>query len=178
MLTDVHTSVRSPSRAKPPGCSGRMALIPLEDPLSRAFMLFVQTGSAASKYADSRFHQAHRPSMAKFLVLLALAMNGGKTTHSVLADWTNTKRHNITTLVDRMEKERFVATRRSLRDRRSVEVILTERGRSAFDAAMPVVHQIVRELMRGIVQEDALSLETHLKTISANIEGHDSPDHS
>ena len=176
MLTDVHTSARSPSRAKAPDCAGPVAPTPLEDPLSRAFMLFVQTGSAASKYADNRFHQAHRLSMAKFLVLLALGMNGGKTTHSALADWTNTKRHNITTLVDRMEKEHFVATRRSLRDRRSVEVILTERGRSAFDAAMPVARRIVQELMRGIAQQDALGLETHLKTIAANIDGHDSPD--
>jgi len=145
--------------------------VPLEDPLSRAFMLFVQTGSAASKYADNRFYQAHRLSMAKFLVLLALAMNGGKTTHSVLADCTNTSRHNITTLVDRMEKEQFVATRRSLRDRRSVEVILTERGRSAFGLAVPVAHSIVRELMRGMTQEDANGLETHLRTIGSNIDG-------
>ena len=173
MLTDVPPGARSPSRAKRPGCPNPGVPVPLEDPVSRAFMLFVLTGSAASKYADTRFFQAHRLSMAKFLVLLALAMKGGKTTHSVLADWTNTRRHNITTLVDRMEKEQFVATRRSRRDRRSVDVVLTERGRHAFGLAMPVARGIIRDLLRGMTQEDALGLETHLKRIGANIEGRD-----
>ena len=143
--------------------------VTLEDSAFRTFMLFMQVGAAASKYADSRFYKVNRLSMAKYLALTALAMNGGTLIHSDLATWTNTRRHNITTLVERMKKEGLVSTRQRERDKRFIEVTMTETGREALESAGPTARSIVYRLMNGIGENEGPILEMCLQTMGQNI---------
>jgi len=139
------------------------------DQVLKTFILFVETGKAASKTVDSQLRKAQRLSMAKYLALMAVAEAGGRVTPSELAERSNTKRHNITTLVDRLKRQRLVTTRRSARDRRSIEVILTDKGRQALRQAKPAARAAVHHLMRGIDGNDAIRLKMYLESVGSNI---------
>jgi DNA-binding MarR family transcriptional regulator len=166
LATDEKAVDKCPERDA--GTWPRLPVTP-EDSAFRTFMLFMQVGSATSKHADSRFYRVKRLSMAKYLALMALTVNGGTLIHSELAVWTNTKRHNITTLVERMQKDGLVITRRRTHDKRFVEVTLTEAGRAAFESAGPVARSIVYRMMSGIGEDEAAVLERCLQTMGKNI---------
>jgi DNA-binding MarR family transcriptional regulator len=140
------------------------------DPVIRTHMLFVQVALAAIKYADSQFYRQHHLSMIKYIALKVLELNGGTMKHSELARWTNTKKHNITTLVHRMKEEKFVTTQRSTKDKRVVEITLTDKGRNTYEQTNPDARNIIKELMHGIGERDISNFEKVLLKVKTNIE--------
>ena len=98
----------------------------------RSFALFLQTSRELLKYVDTCLRQKTGISMVHFMALMILENEGGKMTPTKLASLTQTKRHNITTLIRRMEKEGYINIRKKSRDRRSLNVLFTEKGKAAL----------------------------------------------
>ena len=101
-----------------------------KDSMLRAFILFTQTCTTAAKYADADLYRKNSLSAIKFMVLKVLAAHGGTMSPSEITEWTLRERHNITTLVERLERDELVRTERSDKDRRFKNVILTDKGRA------------------------------------------------
>ena len=139
-----------------------------DDSILRTFILFVQAADAVKKYADAYFYKKARLSIIKFMVLRILAANGGSLTPSEIAEWTFRERHNITTLVNRLEKDGLVRAERNDKDRRFVNIILTNKGRKVLTQATPVAWDIVNQVMLSIGEVDALLLEKALGVLRRN----------
>ena len=139
-----------------------------EDTILRAFILFVQTGQAVLKYADAHLYRKARLSTIKLIVLQALASNNGVMSPSEIAEWTQTERHNITALVGRMRQDGLVVTERNSRDKRVVNIKLTDKGREVVMQAMPVAREIVDNVMSSITERDAALLEKRLRVLRQN----------
>jgi len=139
-----------------------------EDTILRSFILFVQTAYAILKYANAHLYRKARLSISKLIVLRALASNKKVMTPSEIAKWTQTERHNITTLIERMKRDGLIRTERNPRDRRFVSVSLTDKGREVLMQAMPVAGEIVDQVMSSISEDDALLLEKSLRTLRQN----------
>ena len=146
-----------------------------DDSILRTFILFVQAADAVKKYADAYFYKKARLSIIKFMVLRILAANGGSLTPSEIAEWTFRERHNITTLVNRLEKDGLVRAERNDKDRRFVNIILTDKGRKVLTQATPVAWDIVKQVMLSIGEGDALLLEKALGVLKRN--AHDGLEH-
>ena len=139
-----------------------------EDTIIRSFILFVQTADAVLKYADAHLYRKARLSISKLVVMRALASNKEVMTPSEIAKWTQTERHNITTLVERMKRDGLIRTERNPGDRRFVSVSLTDKGREVLMQAMLVAREIVDQVMSSIGEDDALLVETSLRTLRQN----------
>jgi len=139
-----------------------------DDTVLKTFILFVRSVRAALKYADTHFYREANLSVSKFIVLLALATNGNSMTPSEIAVCTHTERHNITTLVDRLKQGGLVGTKRNNRDKRSVIIMLTDKGREVLSQAMPVAKEIVHQVMVSIDEGDAVLLEKLLRVLRQN----------
>jgi DNA-binding MarR family transcriptional regulator len=113
----------------------KMILIKYCDPVVRIFMEFTQIACATLKYIDKRFYQELRLSLTKYIALQALSVKGDTAKHTDLAVWTNTKKHNITALVECMKEEDLVTTERSQTDKRVNNIVLTDRGREVYKQA-------------------------------------------
>ena len=140
-----------------------------KDPILRTFILFTQTADAVKKYTDALLYKAGLSSI-KFTVLRVLARNGGTMTPSAIARWTLRERHNITTLIDRMRRDGLVKTRRSNRDRRSVNITLTKKGRELLEEYTPLSRDIVKQVMSSINEDEVALLEKSLEVLSQNTE--------
>ena len=140
-----------------------------EDAVLRTFILFVQTAQAVLKYTDAHLYRAARLSIVKLVVLRALASHNGVMIPSQIAEWTQTERHNITTLIDRMKKEGLVTSERNKKNKRCVNITLTEKGREVLMQAMPVAREIVDQVMSSITDRDTLLLEKLLRGLRQNI---------
>ena len=138
------------------------------DTILRTFILFAQSARAALKYADSTLYRETNLSLIKFIVLQSLVTNGGTMTASQLAEWTSTERHNITTLVDRMAKDEIITAQRDIRDKRFVNITLTDKGIQLLNQARPVARKVVDQVMLSIDEGDALVLEKLLSVLRRN----------
>ncbi|MFC2063269.1 MarR family winged helix-turn-helix transcriptional regulator [Chloroflexota bacterium] len=139
-----------------------------EDTILRAFILCVQTARAVLKYTDTHLNRKAGLSSIKLIVLRVLASNKRAMMPSEIADWTQTEPHNITALIDRMKKDGFVTSERSSKNKRLVNITLTDKGREALDQAMPVAREIVDQVMSSITEGDAALIEEHLRTLRQN----------
>ena len=148
---------------------GKMIRVSHEDPVFRSFMLFMQMAQAAYKYSDRRFYGVG-VTTATFLALKGLIRKGGVMTHSELATWTNTEKHNITTLVNRMKRDGLVTSDYSTVDRRVAHITVTEKGREVFDQVTPASWEIMGRVMQGIGLDKAAQLEKVLKVMKSNVE--------
>ena len=140
----------------------------VKDDMLRTFTMFVQTAHIVLKYVDFQFYRKAGFSATKFIVLDALAKNGGNMRPSEIAEWTYTERHNITTLVDRLKQDGFVMTRYYSKDRRVVTVTLTAKGRLVLSKAIPVSWEIVKEVMGSFSEDDTALLKKGLKVLRQN----------
>jgi len=142
--------------------------VALADPVLNAYVLFVQTADAVQKYADACFYKKAGLSTTKFVVLEVLAVNQESMTPSQIARWTLRERHNITTLVDRMQQDGLVRTERNNKDKRSVNIILTNEGREALARAVPVAREIVDQVMVSMGERDVTQLVESLNILRQN----------
>lgn len=139
-----------------------------EDIAIRTFILFVQTARSVLKYTDAHLYRKADLSTVKLIVLQVLARNGGVMKPTEIAEWTQTERHNITALINRMRLEGLIATERNTRDKRIINVTLTDKGREVLSRAMPVAKEVVEKVMLSITESDAALLEKILRALRQN----------
>ena len=139
-----------------------------DDTILRTFILFVQTARAVLKYADADLHKKSCLSTVQLIVLQTLAGNNRAMTPSEIAEWTQTERHNITTLINRMRRDGLVKAERNSSDKRVVDITLTDKGREAVNRCMPMAKEAVDQVMLSIDEGEAALLEKHLRTLRQN----------
>ena len=99
---------------------------------------------------------------------MSLNANKGVMTPSGIAEWTQTERHNITTLVRRMTKDGLIETKPDTNDRRIVNVFITEKGREVLERAMPAAKKVIDLVMLSMSQDDAADMGKVLKSMRLN----------
>lgn len=139
-----------------------------DDAILRTYILFVQTAHLVLKHADAYFYRKVRLSAIKFIVLQALATNDSTMNPSELARWTLRERHNITTLVDRLQQDGLVSTERNSRDKRFINITLTDKGREVLKEAKPAAREIVSKVMSLISESDIPIFEESLRVLRQN----------
>ncbi len=139
-----------------------------DDTILGTFILFVQTARAVLKYTDADLYRKARLSTIKLIVLRALASNNRAMTPSEIAEWTQTERHNITALINRMRRDGLVTAERNSSDKRLVNITLTDKGREVLNRCMPMAKEIVDQVMLSIDEDDAALLGKYLRTLRQN----------
>ena len=139
-----------------------------DDVVLKTFVLFVRNARMVLKYVDADLFRKARLSVIKLMALQILASENGVITPSELAEKTQTERHNITALVDRMRKEGLVTTKRNSSNKRYVNIFLTDKGRNLLDQAAPVAGEVANRVMSSISKNDAAQLEKLLEVLGQN----------
>jgi DNA-binding MarR family transcriptional regulator len=67
-----------------------------------------------------------------------------------------------------MTREGFVFTEPSERDRRSINVVLKDKGRDSLGKAMPVATELIKQIMSPFTEADALRLSKMLGALRDN----------
>lgn len=136
----------------------------------QTFMTLTQLASAIIKYMDNRFYREFQLSFIKYSVLRALVRNGGTLKHTQLAVFTNTKKHNITAVVDRMKEDQLVTTEWSQVDRRVNNVLITDKGKKLYEKANPLARKMIEQLMQGMKESDVEEAQRLFNIIRENLE--------
>jgi DNA-binding MarR family transcriptional regulator len=103
----------------------------------------------------------------QFNVLMELAANGGGLPHCTLAHGLLKSPANVTSLVDRMQRDGLVRRVRSELDRRTVVVEITQEGWGRLKVAAPAVFAAERAMLAGLSAQDRDRLRGLLDRVAA-----------
>ena len=141
--------------------------VKLKENNARVFLLFIQAAEAVLKYSESELNKDGLY-LVKLMVLQILQASGGTLTPSEIAKLTHREKHDITTLVRRLEKSQLIEVKNSLTDKRSIKIILTDKGKRAIIDTRPAARNIVKQVMSSIPDSSIHVLEKSLKTLMQN----------
>jgi DNA-binding MarR family transcriptional regulator len=85
-------------------------------------------------------------------------------------------RQNIQRIVNDLEKEGLVAFRANPHHRRAQLVVLTDKGRQAFDAAMRLQTPWINSLSDGLMAEDIETVHCAIIALRKKLESNDEPE--
>jgi DNA-binding MarR family transcriptional regulator len=74
-------------------------------------------------------------------------------------------KQNMTTLIDRLMKDELVERRYDAKDRRIINIVITEKGIKFLKESMLGLKKVVRENLANLTDEDIDSLYSALRTI-------------
>lgn len=120
----------------------------------------------------------HQVDSGEYDVLAALSRSGPtyRLTPTQLYRSVLVSSATMTERLDRLERRNLIARRPASRDRRSVQVELTPRGRAIFDKAHADLLSTEATLLEGLSRQDRATLAALLAKLAANLEqDHDSP---
>ena len=90
----------------------------------------------------------------KFVILLAIECMDDPITVSDLARWTGRNTSGTSMIVDRMERDGLVEKIRDLPDRRSVRLVMTDKGKERLIDAMKIGWELVDKLMSCLSEKE------------------------
>lgn len=102
-------------------------------------------------------------------VLGYLNMNRGQATQKEIEDFLEVSHPTVVGIVSRMERSGFVTTWFDTKQQRSKMVALTEKARTVGEDMDAMIQHQESELLEGLSQEDAKTLERILSTIYQNL---------
>jgi len=152
--------------------SERLRELVRENTVLRAYLLFSHIAHIVQEYANDHLYREVGISEVQYRALGHIVINGGSIRPSELSKQLSRVQHNTTTLIDRLRAAELVTTER---DRRYVNINVTDKGREVYIKTYPVAIEIVNQVMSSISEEDAIKLEELLCVIEQNILGDSLP---
>lgn len=134
------------------------------DPILETFV-FLYTESRRATKDIAREHGLTGPQVT----VLKLLEGVGDLSLSELSERIQARNSTITGIVDRMERDGLVVRRRSERDRRVVEIVLTPRGQTLARAIPVQPMQMFASALRSLPAEDREALRRILRAMSDHV---------
>lgn len=134
----------------------------IESVRHEALLNIVRTASFIGKISNT-FFSKHRLTEAQYNVLIVLKLEGVALTQMEIGERLLTSRANITSLIDKLEKKRYVRREEVENDRRIYRVFLTEKGKHVLEKVEKAYLEKVEQIMSCIS-------EAECKTVSHSLE--------
>lgn len=133
-------------------------------PVLRAWALYHQTYNLLYRCEEVMFSKVGLTPQ-KYMVLMAIRLIEEPVTVSDVAQWLDRNTNSVSLIVDRMKKDGLVARTRSLGDRRTVRLSLTQKGKEKLDEANIPGWDLVQEMMSPLSEKDLNTFAGLLETI-------------
>ncbi len=113
--------------------------------------------------------KGYQATLIRFNVMSALFKNGGEMTPSEIAEVVFREKNSITAVLNTMEKQGVVRREPSTNDRRSVKVVITEKGWKEVNRLSPVAQELSRGALTCLDKEKVEELVETMRTLRENL---------
>ena len=131
-----------------------------------AFIKYWVTTRKITKYLETTLYKRTNMSSIQGTCLHPLSVNDEGMRPTDLARWIITERHNITTLIRRMEKSGLVTIKRSKDNQKEVIVTITDKGKKVQKEAVPIAREIVSQLLSSFTNDDLIQMQRICKMMA------------
>lgn len=105
----------------------------------------------------------------RYLVLTAIEDRGGSITPKELGKEIHRSNRSVTALVDSLERLGLVYRKQNIKDRRSVEVIITEEGRSIAKELRSVINKMFKKILGNMDKKNEKAFGDYLTQLKSNL---------
>lgn len=117
------------------------------------WLLCHQTFNLVSKCEDVMFAKVGITTQ-QHAVLMSIKYINDPVTPTDVARWLDRNTNAITLIIDRMEKDDLVKRVRDLRDRRSLRLVITQKGKELLEQATVPSWELVQEILSCLSEEE------------------------
>ncbi len=108
-------------------------------------------------------------SLIRFNIMSALFKNGGEMTPSEISEIVFREKNSITAVINTMERQGVVRREPSTNDRRSVKVIITEKGWKEANRLSPVAQELSRGALSCLDKQNVEELVETMRTLRESL---------
>jgi len=134
--------------------------------LYAAFLVLHNLQGLLTRLEEKTYALQAGVSYQQFLILVNVASSDPPVTQTTIAGRLQRNLNSISTMVDRMERQRLVTKSRSSEDRRETHVALTSRGKQALERGLKVGAELRARLGTGFSDQEldeAMRLVTKMR---------------
>ncbi len=107
----------------------------------------------------------HGASLIHFNIMSDLYQNGGEMTPSEISESVFREKNSITAIINTLEREGVVRREPSASDRRSVKVVITDKGWKEANRLSPIAQELSREALACIDKDKVEDLVAIMRDI-------------
>jgi DNA-binding MarR family transcriptional regulator len=111
----------------------------------------------------------HEVSLIRFNIMSTLFKNGGEMTPSEIAENVFREKNSVTAVINTMERQGVVRREPSSEDRRSVKVVITDKGWKEANRLNPVVQELSREALSCMDKAQVENLVAVMRTLRESL---------
>ncbi|OGO30391.1 MAG: hypothetical protein A2Z29_10080 [Chloroflexi bacterium RBG_16_56_11] len=111
----------------------------------------------------------HDASLIRFHIMSNLFKNGGEMTPSEIAESVFREKNSVTAVINTMERQGVVRREPSSDDRRSVKVLITDKGWKEANRLNPVAQEICRETLSCLEKGRVEDLVEIMRQVRENL---------
>ncbi|HTY82302.1 MAG TPA: MarR family transcriptional regulator [Dehalococcoidales bacterium] len=111
----------------------------------------------------------HAVSLIRFNIMSTLFRNGGELTPSEIAESVFREKNSVTAVLNTMEKQGVVRREPSIDDRRSVKIVITDKGWKEANRLSPIAQELCREALSCMDKQHADELVGVMRTMRESL---------
>ena len=111
----------------------------------------------------------HEASLIRFNIMSVLFVNGGEMTPSEIAERVFREKNSVTAVINTMEKQGVVRREPSPDDRRSVKVVITDKGWREANRLSPIAQELSREALSCMDKKQIEDLVDNMRTLRESL---------
>ena len=111
----------------------------------------------------------HEASLIRFNIMSTLFKNGGEMTPSEIAESVFREKNSITAVINTLERQGVVRREPSPDDRRSVKVVITDKGWKEANRLSPIAQELSREALSCMDKEQIEDLVDSMRTLRESL---------
>jgi DNA-binding MarR family transcriptional regulator len=113
--------------------------------------------------------KSYQATLIRFNVMSTLFKNGGEMTPSEMAESVFREKNSITAVINTLEREGVVRREPSTNDRRSVKVVITEKGWKEANRLNPIAQELSREALNCLEKDKVENLVEIMRTLRESL---------
>ena len=135
---------------------------PLNDPDYDLWALITQARRSMLKCRARELHK-YRLTPVESGVLHIIRATNGNATPTLIARWLIRETHSISGLIQRMRKEGLIRVKKDKKDKRSLRIVMSEKGEVAFKQSLK--RESIHEVLSVLSKEERESLGKSLSKV-------------
>lgn len=111
----------------------------------------------------------HEASLIRFNIMSTLFKNGGEMTPSEIAESVFREKNSITAVINTLERQGVVRREPSTNDRRSVKVVITDKGWNEANRLSPIAQELSREALSCMDKQQVEELVDNMRMLRESL---------
>lgn len=135
---------------------------------TKVIMSLLRTADVINRFLEIELRN-HGSSPARFSVMNALIVHGGKMSPSNISKWLFRAKHTITSMLGVLENIGYVRREPNGDDQRSVNIVVTQKGWRATEVMIPNAEEMGRKILSCLDDKEVENLMDSLKQIRRHL---------